>query len=163
MGPDPLCACETANAPAACVAGCGGFKKNSYPFRSCSCLSHAPSLIRTHVPVMRRRKGTSPLYDALLVFLLICQTSSNSMLLERIQSDPVKFSMVMTGLALDSLYLSSKDMGVRMFNFSFDISNPVYPHSPTELPISMTAFMRYMLDDGTGKVTIKGFVTAETR
>ena len=50
-------------------------------------------------------------------------------LLSRIQTDPEKLKMVITGMALDSLYVSSTDMGVRRLNFTYAMPNPIYPQA----------------------------------
>lgn len=52
-------------------------------------------------------------------------------LLNRIQTDPEKFKMVITGMALDSLYVSSTDMGVRRLNFTYAMPNSIYPQAST--------------------------------
>ena len=54
----------------------------------------------------------------------------------------MKLKQVIDGLALDSLFMSSSDMGVRRFNFTFTISNPVYPHSPSELNMLLNLFVK---------------------
>lgn len=96
-----------------------------------------------------------------LLLLLASPAAANPGLLSAIGRDPAKFAMVFDGMALDSMFISSDDVGVKRFNFTTVLSNPVYPHSPPQLSVRLHVFMKYMVHDGF--VTIKSVMSAETR
>ncbi|GAX72751.1 hypothetical protein CEUSTIGMA_g207.t1 [Chlamydomonas eustigma] len=107
------------------------------------------------------------LYNVAISFIVLWSAllplcDANPGLLSAIEKDPKKLKMIVDGMGLDSLYINSGDMGIKPFKFSTMAANPIYPHSPKELHIRVTVFMRYMVGSN-NLVTIKAFLTAETR
>lgn len=68
---------------------------------------------------------------------------------------------ILTSLEADNFWLGSDDMGVKHFNWTAYIKNPIYPHSPQHLAVHLHFFAKYQHWQGLARV--KGFVTAETR
>jgi hypothetical protein len=68
---------------------------------------------------------------------------------------------IITSLEADNFWLGSDDMGVKHFNWTTYIKNPVYPHSPQHLSVHVHLFAKYQHWQGLAR--LKGFVTAETR
>lgn len=62
---------------------------------------------------------------------LVLQVHANPGLIKVIERDgpaSPKFQMVWDGLAQNSAFSLSSDMGVKCCNYSFSIENPVFPH-----------------------------------
>lgn len=68
------------------------------------------------------------LFAVICVAQLSWLTFANPGLMSAIQKNSSKMKMVIDGMAMESSFISSSDMGVRKFNFSFGTSNPVYPY-----------------------------------
>lgn len=66
-----------------------------------------------------------------------------------------------TQMAAESLSVNATDMGVKHFNWTVNLDNPMYPYSPTQLSIRIHLFVKYTHWQNRGRV--KGFVMAETR